>query len=179
MKQALIKLFTKTNIEPVLVGLGIFLILTFLIFPGLTESNTLINIISALGAILLSLFVFYYLGGEKINTKETELNHIPQEELKTKTRTKKTVVPKQSHKKIKPLTEGKVKSQIKTYEGDLPMTQAPPAPKPKVEKVMGEYQLNNKEKVRKSLVEGRVKSQSKSGTETTKATPPPKPPKLK
>ena len=33
-------------------------------------------------------------------------------------------------KKIKPLEEGKTKSQIKTYEGDLPLTQAPPPPKP-------------------------------------------------
>ena len=33
-------------------------------------------------------------------------------------------------KKIKPLTEGKVKSQIKIYEGEMPMTQAPPPPKP-------------------------------------------------
>ena len=31
---------------------------------------------------------------------------------------------------IKPLTEGKVKSQIKTYEGELVKTQAPPPPKP-------------------------------------------------
>lgn len=33
-------------------------------------------------------------------------------------------------KKIKPLTEGRVKSQIKTYTGEEPKTQAPPPPKP-------------------------------------------------
>ncbi len=88
---------------------------------------------------------------------ETELDYIPQEELKTKTKTNKTVVPKQT-----------VKKKI-----------TPHVIHPKIEKVMGEYQLNNKEKVRKSLVEGKTKSQSKKGTETTKATPPPKPPKLK
>jgi hypothetical protein len=139
MKQALTKLFKKTNIEPIFVGLGIFLILTFLIFPGLTASDTLINIISALGAVILGLFVFYYLGGDKFKTNETEfceageteLDYIPQEELKTKTKTKKTVVPKQTVKKSKP------------------------------------------------LVEGKTKSQSKKGTETTKATPPPKPSKVK
>jgi hypothetical protein len=165
MKQALTKLFKTTNIEPIFVGLGIFLILTFLIFPGLTASDTLINIISALGAVILGLFVFYYLGGDKFKTNETEfceageteLDYISQEELKTKTKTKKTVVPKQSVKK-------KVVSHVVH---------------PKVEKVMGEYQLNNKEKVRKSLIEGKTKSQNKKGDEPTKATPPPKPPKLK
>lgn len=139
MKQALTKLFKKTNIEPTLVGLGIFLILTFLIFPGLTASNTLINILSALGAIILGLFLFFYLGGDKLSSKEddfceageTELDYIPQEELKTKTKTKtkKTVLPKQTVKK-------KVPSHIVH---------------PKVEKVLGEYQVNNKEKVRKSV----------------------------
>ena len=34
------------------------------------------------------------------------------------------------------LTEGKVKSQIKTYEGDLPKTQAPPPPQPPTRKVL-------------------------------------------
>lgn len=139
MKQALTKLFKKTNIEPILVGLGIFLILTFLIFPGLTSANTLTNIVSALGSIILGLFLFFYLGGDKLKSEkddlceagETELDYIPQEELKTKTKTKKTVVPKQTVKKSKP------------------------------------------------LVEGRIKSQSKKSTETTKATPPPKPPKVK
>jgi hypothetical protein len=66
-------------------------------------------------------------------------------------------------KKIKPLEEGKTKSQIKTYEGEIPMTQAPPPPKPlsrhsdkmfgdpklartKESKVCGEWQVNNKRK---------------------------------
>lgn len=161
MKQALTKLFKKTNIEPTLVGLGIFLILTFLIFPGLTASDTLINIISALGAVILGLFVFYYLGGDKFKSNETELceagetelDYIPQEELKTKTKTKKTVVPKQTVKK-------KVPSNIVH---------------PKVEKVLGEWQIKNGS----PLVEGSTKSQSKKSTKTTKATPPPKPPKVK
>lgn len=47
-------------------------------------------------------------------------------------------------KKIKPLTEGRVKSQIKTYTGEEPKTQAPPPPKPP--KVCGEWQVNNKTK---------------------------------
>ena len=36
-----------------------------------------------------------------------------------------------------------------------------------------------KKKVSKPLVEGKTKSQTKKGKETTKSTPPPKPPKLK
>lgn len=135
MKQALTKLFKKTNIEPIFVGLGIFVILTFLIFPGLTASNTLINIISALGAMVLGLYVFYYLGGDKFKTNETdiceagdtELDYLPEEELKIKTKTKKTIVPKQTIKKSKPLVESKTKSQSKK---GTETTKATPPPKP-------------------------------------------------
>lgn len=66
-------------------------------------------------------------------------------------------------KKIKPLEEGRIKSQVKTYEGEMPMTQAPPPPKPpsrhsdkmfgdprlkrtNESKVCGEWQVNNKRK---------------------------------
>ncbi len=136
MKQALIKLFRKESIEPILIGLGSFLLLTFLIFPGLSSSNTFKNISAALGGIILIMFLYYYTfnndtkksNDDFCEAGETELDYIPEEELKIKT--KKTVVPKQSVKKIKPLTEGRIKSQIKTYEGEMPMTQAPPPPKP-------------------------------------------------
>jgi hypothetical protein len=53
-------------------------------------------------------------------------------------------------KKIKPLTEGKTKCQIKTHEGELPLTQGPPPARPP--KVCGEWQINNKEKIRKQLL---------------------------
>ena len=51
-------------------------------------------------------------------------------------------------KKIKPLTEGRVKSQVKIYEGEMPMTQAPPPPKPP--KIRGEEVLD---RIAKDLVE--------------------------
>ena len=60
MKQALIKLFRKESIEPILIGLGSFLLLTFLIFPGLSSSNTFKNISAALGGIILIMFLYYY-----------------------------------------------------------------------------------------------------------------------
>ena len=44
-------------------------------------------------------------------------------------------------KKIKPITEGRVKSQIKEYEGEVPMTQAPPPARPP--KRLGEWQTKN------------------------------------
>ena len=47
-------------------------------------------------------------------------------------------------KKIKPITEGRVKSQVKVYDGDAPKTQAPPPPKPPMR--CGEWQVNNKRK---------------------------------
>jgi len=137
MKQALTKLFRKESIEPILVGLGSFVLLTFIIFPGLISTSTFKNISAGFGGIILLMFLYYYIFNndtKKINDDdfceagETELDYIPEEELKVKN--KRTVVPKQSVKKIKPLTEGRIKSQIKQYDGELPITQAPPPPKP-------------------------------------------------
>lgn len=89
MKKTLKKVFTKSNVEVVLVGLGIILTLEFLIFPGLTAANTLINIISAFGALLVGVFLYYYLlpkddSSAEVELGETELDYVNPEELKPK-----------------------------------------------------------------------------------------------
>jgi hypothetical protein len=89
MKKALNKLFKKTNVEMILVALGVVLSIQFLIFPGLTAPNTLMNIGAGLGALVLALFLYYYLLPseepiEEVHQGETELDYINPEELKPK-----------------------------------------------------------------------------------------------
>jgi hypothetical protein len=55
---------------------------------------------------------------------------------------------------VNPIAEGRVKISV---ENAKPKAKAQPKTQPKKEKVMGEYQLNNKEKVRKSLTKTRTK----------------------
>ena len=62
-------------------------------------------------------------------------------------------------KKIKPLTEGKVKSQVKVYDGEAPKTQAPPPPKPPMR--CGEWQVNNKNKVKLKPTEKELERERK------------------
>lgn len=89
MKKALNKVFKKSNVEVILVALGILLIIEYLIFPGLTASNTLANISASLGAFVLGLFLYYYFlpseePTEEVVQGETELDYINPEELKPK-----------------------------------------------------------------------------------------------
>ncbi len=60
MKKILNKLFTRKFIEPILIFVVSFLILEFLIFPGLTIENTFINIISGIFGIILGLVFLTY-----------------------------------------------------------------------------------------------------------------------
>ena len=60
MKEILNKLFTRKIVEPILMVLVSFLILEFLIFPGLTIENTFINIISGIFGIILGLVFLTY-----------------------------------------------------------------------------------------------------------------------
>jgi hypothetical protein len=60
MKKILNKLFTRKIIEPILMVVVSFLILEFLIFPGLTIENTFINIISGIFGIILGLVFLTY-----------------------------------------------------------------------------------------------------------------------
>lgn len=68
-------------------GITIFLIVTFVIFPGLTEANTLLNIMAGIGLLLLLVW-----GGLALYQYVTSEDSIKSEEplVKTKKKTNKT-----------------------------------------------------------------------------------------
>jgi hypothetical protein len=61
MKEIFKNAFSRQTLEPFAVGVGSVLFLEFLIFPGLSVANTLLNLISAVGLIGLIIFVVTYL----------------------------------------------------------------------------------------------------------------------
>ena len=118
MKNTVNKVFKKSNIDLVLVAMGVLLIVEYLIFPGLTAANTLANIASSLGAIILGLFVYYYVTPDKpievIEPGETELDYIPQEEVVKKKRVKKPEFPIEPHRKTVKKSNPKQTPEIKS-----------------------------------------------------------------
>jgi hypothetical protein len=131
----------------------IFLILQFAIFPGLTAANTIMNILAGIGLLLLVLWgglaLYNYIrsseGGLVDINELKEAEQMVKEKPKTKRKPKSVVKIDFTDAKgmneidgvIKPIAEGRVKVSVQTP------------------KVMGEYQLNNKEKVRKSLTKNK------------------------
>ncbi len=154
----------------------IFLILEFAIYPGLTTANTFYNIMAGIGLLLLivwgGLALYNYVTSDKqlsdaeIKQKlESELGPVIDEmakEVLAKPKKKSVVKIDVSNAKnwneiegiVNPIAEGRVKISV---ENAKPKAKAQPKTQPKKEKVMGEYQLNNKEKVRKSLTKTRTK----------------------
>jgi hypothetical protein len=108
MKQLLEKIFNKKVSSPIFVGFGTFAIFTFIVYPGLTVANTILNILSALVGLFTLVFIFYYIGGDKfvetindIEPGETEFDYIPKDEvekIKKKTTKKEKVI---VHPKVK------------------------------------------------------------------------------
>jgi len=89
MKELFKKVFSKKTATPIFVGFGAFAIMTFIVFPGLTATNTILNIFSGLIGLFTLIFIYYYINmdkfvGEYINIEpgETELDYINPEELK-------------------------------------------------------------------------------------------------
>ena len=127
------QIFSKKVIVPFFQFLGIIAIFTFIVFPGLTAADTLVNIFSLIIGFFTLLALYYFVKSwfvideptKETEPGETELDYVP--------------LPK---KKSNPKQKDGIKS-------DEPFVKT--RTKPKTEKVMGEYQLNNKEKVRKSL----------------------------
>lgn len=100
MKELFKKVFSKKTSSPIFVGFGTFAIFTFIVFPGLTAANTMLNIFSAIVGLFTLIFIYYYISMDKfidqiINFEpgETELDYINPEELQPKK--KRTTKPKQ------------------------------------------------------------------------------------
>ena len=131
----------------------IFLILEFAIFPALTKADTISNIFAAIGLLLLIVWgglVLYYYVKTNAPTKKSnpkQFDGVKSDEPFVKTRKKNKSIVKIDFTDAKgmneiagivnPIAEGRVKISVEN-------------PKPKTEKVLGEFQINNKEKVRKS-----------------------------
>ena len=175
------QIFSKKVVVPFFQFVGIIAIFTFIVFPGLTAADTIVNIFSAIIGFFTMLALFYFvtnwfqkdeLTDEQIKEKlESELGPVIDEMakevlakptkksnqkqmdgvesdkpfVKTRKKTKSVVTIDFTDAKgmneidgvIKPIAEGRVKVSVQTP------------------KVMGEYQLNNKEKVRKSLIKNK------------------------
>lgn len=103
MKELLKKTFDTNVLAVVGVVLGLILTFEFIVFPGLTTSDTILNILSLLIGIFSILFTFHFIqwkklfeflsdNNETIPPGETELDYVPKEEIKKKRN------PKQSSK---------------------------------------------------------------------------------
>jgi hypothetical protein len=91
MKELLKKVFSQKTASPIFVGFGTFATLTFIVFPGLTVSSTIVNIISGILGLFVLIFVYYYINMDKVVNNlinpepgETELDYINPDELKPK-----------------------------------------------------------------------------------------------
>jgi hypothetical protein len=127
MKEILKKVFDKKISLPIIIGSGTFAIFTFVVFPGLTAANTLVNILSGLLGLFTFVFIFYYLKLDKtyeqrsqLEPGETELDYVSKEELKPKKNTvvkkaKKSEYPLPPHHPV-PKTKAKPKSKQKSKE---------------------------------------------------------------
>jgi len=91
MKDTFKKVFSQKTSSPIFVGFGTFAIFTFIVFPGLTASSTILNILSGILGLFSLMFVYYYINMDKfvdnlmnIEPGETELDYINPDELKPK-----------------------------------------------------------------------------------------------
>jgi uncharacterized membrane protein len=94
MKEILKKVFDKKISAPIFIGFGTFAIFNFIVFPGLSASNTILNVLSAVLGLFTFVFIFYYLKLDKtyetythVEPGETELDYVSEDELKPKKRT--------------------------------------------------------------------------------------------
>jgi hypothetical protein len=91
------QIFSKKVIVPFFQFVGIIAIFTFVVFPGLTAADTIINIVSAIIGFFTMLALFYFVTtwfqkDEVVKEiGETELDYIPKaKSVKKKSVTKKT-----------------------------------------------------------------------------------------
>lgn len=110
MKETLKKTFNPDVLAVVGVVFTIGLIFQIIVFPGLTASNTILNILSLLVGIFSLLFAFHSIRWKKlfdflsedeenIEPGETELDYLPKEEVVKKKKTNKEKIKKSPTKK--------------------------------------------------------------------------------
>ena len=140
------QIFSKKVVVPFFQFVGVISIFTFIVFPGLTAADTIVNIFSAIIGFFTMLAGFYMVTNWFQKYDSIELTKEQSEKIVSDIKDKGlyTEPKKKREPKSKPLVEGSSKSQTK---GDTGSTQTVFS---KRETVLGEFQINNKEKVRKS-----------------------------
>jgi hypothetical protein len=119
--------FNSGMLDLVGMVIGVVLVFEFIVFPGLTEPNTILNIISALIGIVTTLLFIYLAPGyfarfknifesslDEIKLGETELDYIPKEEILKKKRNTKQFDGVKSDEPF-------VKTRKKTPKPEFPM----------------------------------------------------------
>jgi hypothetical protein len=92
MKELFKKIFDKKIVTPLISGIGVVAIFEYIIFPGLTASNTFLNVLSVIIAVFVFAFVYHllkidrFMDPETIEPGETELDYLPKEEVVKKKR---------------------------------------------------------------------------------------------
>lgn len=75
MKETFKKVFNRVVLEPIIIFIVTMLTLEFLIYPGLTIDNTLLNILSGALGVFLALVLLAYVDGkirDRFEKKETK-----------------------------------------------------------------------------------------------------------
>jgi len=158
------KIFSKKIVVPFFSGIGTVAIFQWIVFPGLTAADTFLNIFAGIIGFFTLVFVYYSLGLDVIVKQYTqsEIDEKEKERMQILAGIKQHDSQKGTDELVEIFTkinEGSTtKSETKADLEKLVVKETPKmSAKPKTEKVMGEYQLNNKEKVRKSLYKPKTK----------------------
>ena len=156
------QIFSKKVVVPFFQLLGIIAIFQWIVFPGLTAADTIVNVFSVIIAYFSLLGLYYMVKSWFVSNEPTneivepkkkrnpkQFDGVKSDEPFVKTRKKNKSIVKIDFTDAKgmneiagivnPIAEGRVKISVEN-------------PKPKAEKVLGEFQINNKEKVRKSTI---------------------------
>jgi len=112
----------KKNLELIGIFVASILVLEFLIFPGLTINNTIVNILSGVIGVLLGIIVLTYSDGiirEKFEKKPTELSEEKplNPESKKKKNSKQSV--KEGYDENAPFVKTKKKKNKTKKDGEL------------------------------------------------------------
>jgi uncharacterized membrane protein YqgA involved in biofilm formation len=84
MKEVFKKVFSKEIMKPTIMAIISILVLEFIIFPGLTIDNTILNILSGITGVILGIIVLTYVDGKIKNRFEKKEDKLNQESGKTK-----------------------------------------------------------------------------------------------
>lgn len=138
------QIFSKKVVVPFFQLCGIIAIFQWLVFPGLTAADTIVNIFSVIIGFFSLLALYYFV-------KSWFTPELTDEQIKAKLESEFGPVIDEMAKEV--LAKPKKKSNPKQFDGiksDEPFVKT--RKKAKTEMVLGEFQINNKEKVRKSTI---------------------------